>query len=68
MTWKLEGAAVINGLVPNINLGGTRIESPEVPAFGAQLTIVAYMPGEKEASRLCNSACSVPGTRTGLST
>ena len=49
---ELEGAAVINGLATNFGLGGSRIESSEVSAFGTQLTIVACMPGEKEASRL----------------
>jgi type IV pilus assembly protein PilZ len=49
---ELEGAPVINGLATNLSLGGSRIESAEVPAFGSQLTIVARIPGEKELSRL----------------
>jgi hypothetical protein len=47
-----EGGATIHGLAIDISLEGTRIESSEVPAFGAQLTIVAHMPGEQEAWRL----------------
>ena len=52
VTCELDGDAVINGLATNISLGGSRIESTEVPVFGTQLTIILHMPGEKEASRL----------------
>ncbi len=47
-----EGEPLINGLATNISLGGSRIESAEVPAFGAALTIVTRLPGETEMSRL----------------
>jgi type IV pilus assembly protein PilZ len=49
---ELENGAVINGLATDISLGGSRIESSEVPAFGTRFTVVARVPGEKEASRL----------------
>jgi hypothetical protein len=47
-----EGAALINGLATNISLGGSRIESADVPPFGTPLTIITRLPGETEMSRL----------------
>jgi hypothetical protein len=49
---EVDGATVINGLATNISLGGSRIESAEVPEFGSELTVVARIPGEKKLSRL----------------
>jgi type IV pilus assembly protein PilZ len=49
---ELESGAVINGLATDISRGGSRIDSAEVPEFGTRFTVVARMPGEKEASRL----------------
>jgi hypothetical protein len=47
-----ESAPVFHGLVTNISLGGSRIESAEVPPFGTALTVVTRLPGETEMSRL----------------
>jgi hypothetical protein len=49
---EVEGAPLINGLATNISLGGSRIESAEVPEPGAELTVVARIPGEQDMSRL----------------
>jgi len=46
------GAPTINGLATNISLGGSRIESAEVPPSGSALTIFTRLPGETEVSRL----------------
>ena len=47
-----EGEPTINGLATNISLGGSRIESADIPPFDAALTIVTRLPGETEMSRL----------------
>jgi type IV pilus assembly protein PilZ len=49
---ELDGANVVDGVATNISLGGVRIESSEVPAYGTQLTVVLRVPGEAATSRL----------------
>lgn len=51
MTCELENRSII-GSARDISLGGMFVESQEVPAFGAELTIVVRLPGTSADARL----------------
>ncbi len=42
-----DGPDELYGQARDISLGGMFIEVPEAPAFGAEITVVVLLPGEK---------------------
>jgi hypothetical protein len=49
---EVEGDLVFSAIVTDISLAGLRIESADLPGFGAKLTVVAQLPGASDLSRL----------------
>jgi hypothetical protein len=49
---EVEGDLVFGAIATDISFAGLRIESADLPGFGAKLTIVAQLPGASDLSRL----------------
>jgi Tfp pilus assembly protein PilZ len=47
-----KGAAAFSATSKDISIGGMYVDSAETPSFGAELVIVALLPGAKQEVRL----------------
>ncbi|HEX2674589.1 MAG TPA: PilZ domain-containing protein [Polyangiaceae bacterium] len=52
VSYEVKNGAAFTGLVKDISIGGTFVETTEVVPFGTEVTIVARFPGTKADLRL----------------